>query len=212
MRCRNNAGGWCTSSISVVTGFLDTMPSPHKKPKYGPWSDFAQTPLGAPLGALDDSSLAEKVLQNKSVDINDRDVLGRTALHICAMTANAALAAKLLKSGIDGDAKDVEQGRTALHYAILYSICEFVSDDSHSHNDQFADRLGLVRAVCQGGVDMEAQDNLGRTALHYAVICDSVAMECLLEYDASTMTRDSMGMMPLNYAHEQQLVLLRQEY
>ncbi|KAJ1463702.1 hypothetical protein T484DRAFT_1558402, partial [Baffinella frigidus] len=57
-------------------------------------------------------------LYEERVDINSRDPLGRTALHICAITANRELSIHLQCLEIDCNVQDIEQGRTALHYAI----------------------------------------------------------------------------------------------
>jgi len=51
------------------------------------------------------------------VDVNGRDHLGRTPLHVAAMRGHAKIAEMLLANGADPDARD-NDGWTPLHWAM----------------------------------------------------------------------------------------------
>lgn len=57
-------------------------------------------------------------LIREQVDIHERDVEGRTALHWAADRGHAEVVKILLKAGLDSDLQDFE-GQSPLHYAAL---------------------------------------------------------------------------------------------
>ncbi|WP_341808148.1 ankyrin repeat domain-containing protein [Wolbachia endosymbiont (group E) of Neria commutata] len=57
------------------------------------------------------------LLKNKGIDINSKNILGQTALHIAVLSGNTKMVGYLLEEGADPSQQDVF-GNTALHYAV----------------------------------------------------------------------------------------------
>ncbi len=92
-----------------------------------------------------------KVLIDRGTNINARDELCRTALHVAISDGDEDLALTLLQYGADINLKTLG-GKTALHMAI------------YQYHEEFA------LALLQRDADVDIQDNLGLTALHLASI------------------------------------------
>lgn len=100
------------------------------------------------------SDILDRLLQNKDeFDINDREVEGKSALHLAAEFGHKKCVAYLLKNDADLYSTDNE-GRTALHIAASLgytSVCEVIlSSNSNS--------------------PLKVREKKGNTALHLAVM------------------------------------------
>ena len=100
------------------------------------------------------SDAALLVLLSHGAKVNEADAAGATPLMYASQPANLKAVKLLLKRGARVQAYDGE-GRTPLLYA-LYPHC---SKD---------DLGGVIQALCQAGVNINAQDRQGETALDYA--------------------------------------------
>jgi ankyrin repeat protein len=91
-----------------------------------------------------------QLLRDPNTDVNARDELGCTPLHLAL---NADTAKYLLRDKrIDHGAEDYA-GRSALHYAVLKR------------------RLDVIKVLLDNNADKEWQDDLGKTASFYAQAC-----------------------------------------
>ena len=91
----------------------------------------------------------KQLLRSSTTDINVRDENGCTALHLAS---TAEVAKKLLARTVNKAAEDNE-GRTALHCAVLKR------------------RLEVIKALLEGGLDSSIEDDMGKTAIFYAQDC-----------------------------------------
>jgi ankyrin repeat protein len=98
-----------------------------------------------------------QLLIDRGVDVNMRDGVGRTAIHVVTAKRNAKSSwttsrwiQHLSAAGVDINAKR-HDGKTALHIAIQNKSFQMAYD------------------LCECGASVSAQDSLGETALHYAV-------------------------------------------
>lgn len=94
-------------------------------------------------------------------DWNERDYLGRTALHRAAGDDQPETIRMLIEAGCDLNIQDW-CGRTALHVALL------------SHNP------GAVNVLIGAGISLNIQDNDGKSALDYALSSDNLDAMCAL--------------------------------
>ena len=69
-----------------------------------------------------------------------------------------------------------------------------------------ATRAGLienVRTILKENVNVNAQDSLGLTALHHAIITNNKSIaKLLLKKGAKYNVKDKEGLKPIDYAHE----------
>lgn len=70
-------------------------------------------------------AVVQVLLQRGAVAVDERDVEGRTALHIAAGLGDGAMIGVLLANGADTQARDV-RGHLALYYAVEQGHCEVV--------------------------------------------------------------------------------------
>jgi hemoglobin len=119
--------------------------------------------------------------------VQERSIYGRTLLHEVAGQGNLAIVKLLLHLGADPDARD-RWGHTPLY---------FVGNAS-----QGLLGAGVVRALIQGGADVNAQERLKHcTALHMAARRGDVPVaEALLHCGADREARDKLGETPLHRA------------
>ncbi|KAK1996658.1 pfs domain-containing protein [Colletotrichum falcatum] len=183
--------------------------------KSQPWTmsqlDYCgKTPLhvAASLGNVD----AARELLKAGCNVNQRDAVGDTALMTALKTGHVVLAQFLIDTGCMVDAQS-KAGVAALHCASHLSTGTALTDAmgsllsagatptianvdgvtvlhtliwSDADKDTF--KAGL-RMLLSAGVDLEARDCLGRTALADAVEWDRpVALECFVEAGANAAT------------------------
>lgn len=110
--------------------------------------------------------------------------LEQSKLHFAVCTTNGPTVQEALDSGCELSACD-GKGRTALHLAIM-----------HGSLDNAA--VVLDCSLRAEGLDIDAQDRYGATALHMASRRNCVVgVTLLLRYRASASIADTQGLIPL---------------
>ncbi len=100
------------------------------------------------------------------VNINQRNLLGESALHIACNLQEKDIIELLLKNNININIQDYENELTALHYAI------------HQNN------IDIIKILLKYNPDILLQDMYGNTALHYGCIENNIQIvDKLIEYD-----------------------------
>jgi len=154
-------------------------------------------------------------LLDHGADINSKNNEGSTPIH-CAITRNYVdtfettmdILKLLLDHGADINSKDCK-GNTPLHYACCDFLLNFQIPDTPEVHDSFY--RGCFCTKCQKerlkyliahGADVNAQNEMGQTALHLAVVsyvCDDV-IDYLTKHGADLNLRDRNGMTVLDLA------------
>jgi len=117
-------------------------------------------------------------------DINKRDSIKRTALHIAAKKDLLEAAKWLINEGADLEAND-KDGDTPLIYAAMY------------------DSVDVARLLISRGAKVNAKSGIGWTALHWTAYEDSLKVaQLLIDNRADKYIKDSDGKKPIDYARE----------
>uniref|UniRef100_A0ABD2X4J6 Uncharacterized protein n=1 Tax=Trichogramma kaykai TaxID=54128 RepID=A0ABD2X4J6_9HYME len=95
----------------------------------------------------------------QTVQVNARDELGNTPLHVAMSYYNKKIPESLLRRGADPNSAN-EKGSTPLHI-----ICQ----REQNNEDDFAELFFRINDDIQQTVQVDARDNLGRTPLQLAV-------------------------------------------
>lgn len=176
--------------------------------------EHGYTPLhiAAASGSVD----IVQLLVQKGVDANTRDEEGTTALHLAAKKNHEVVVRWLIHHGVDQKAKDKDQ-LTALHWAARErheTIIRLLAEDKTNVTvkDKYGQdpliisgredgRESVARILVEGGADMAARDESGRSGLEYAALNghDGV-VRLLVEHKASLGNKDGFGRMALHYA------------
>ena len=118
---------------------------------------------------------------NKGADIETRDILGRTPLHIAAILGKAEAVTALLEAGADIKAR-TEDGATPLHYAV---------------------NAEAVTALLQAGADIKARTEGGKTPLYVAALSGRAeAVIALIKAGADGKAKGTNGKIPFDYAKD----------
>jgi ankyrin repeat protein len=117
-----------------------------------------------------------EIIVEKSTDVNAQDKGGHTALHVAIMgkleTAIKELVKRPSNKDVDVNLKN-NQNQTALH---LTSVMKDIPID-------------LFRMILEISTDVNAQDENGNTALHWAIMSKSeIATNQLLNYNDADVT------------------------
>jgi serine/threonine protein kinase len=126
-----------------------------------------------------------EILLERGAEVNAKDSLGRTALHVAVSRRHSEVAELLLTEGADANVKDVEHGWAPLHAAAY-------NGDSKT-----------AESLIANGADLSVKDaKMGRTPLHVAAANgDSKMTELLIANGARLNAKDdSDGATPLHEA------------
>lgn len=138
-----------------------------------------------------------KLLLDKGVDVNAKDVNGNTVLHNVAADNDPKIdrIKFLLENGADINAKD-KLGRTPLHNNVA--------------GDPFNERIEVAKLFIEKGANVNAKDKLGNTPLHYifgysqghspAVYYKIDLVKVLLDKGADINAKNDYGITPIFYA------------
>lgn len=153
------------------------------------------------------------LLLSHGADVNMKNKAGTTALMWAATRGHARVVRVLLAAGADPDVRDVT-GYTALtlarmkgHDQVVRLLEEVGARDSHlldeeamiSQEEQLREAalngdVDAVRRLLKAGVNPDARDPEGRTALMYAATGgEATIMELLLDAGADVNARDAYG-------------------
>ena len=125
-----------------------------------------------------------RLLVDRGANINDRDRYGAVFLQ-AAGRQNIEILKYFLERGANINATDNNfiEGSTALHLSIS--------------------NIEIVRYLIEKGININSRDDLGKTALHYAVSQERLdIVRYLVENGSNVNARDSKGKSALNLAYE----------
>jgi ankyrin repeat protein len=141
----------------------------------------------------------EMFLARADVNVDSKDVDGRTPLSFAAEQGHVSTVKLLLaRNDIDADSKD-DDGRTPLSFAVeVQSHCLFdLCKDRNPEGHQMVIEMFLART----DVNANSKDKNGRTPLSFAAQCGcAYAVKLLLARDnVDADSRDEAGRTPLSY-------------
>jgi ankyrin repeat protein len=140
-----------------------------------------------------------RLIMDAKPDVNAKTKDGLTPLHVAAMSAHVAYQQKpddsvnraldLIKAGADLEATD-DNGRTPLIWAAMQGAQSGVAVSDF-----------MVKALLDAKAKVDARDNIGRMALHYAAEqgYDGI-VAALLQAGAKTDVKDNDGKSPADLA------------
>ncbi len=135
--------------------------------------------------AADAGDLAKvKAFIQEGIDVNTK-VHGCTPLHCAARYGHKEVAELLIAKGADINAKDT-RGRTPTDLAInqgrkeLAKLLASKGSDVSLHTAAYIGDLQRVEKFIDGGTNVDAKDQKGQTALHYAAKVGQIAVAKLL--------------------------------
>ncbi len=152
-----------------------------------------------------------EMLLSRGADPNEKDISGRTSLHVAARKGDPKLIELLLKHGIDVNvcARDLSNSIPLCHAGSRQAAEVLIANGADlSWRDESGGTVlhSLVRrgttdaaeAIIEHGVDINAQNNFGSTALHVTAIHGSKKMaELLVAKGANLNIEDNKGFTPL---------------
>jgi truncated hemoglobin YjbI/ankyrin repeat protein len=171
-----------------------------------------ESPVYASLRAATCDRFISEVDRDPS-SVRLRGLRGQTLLHDAAMAGDGELAAMLIRSGADPDARETE-GHTPLYRAstgdvarVLLSagaVADVTSGPTRGTALHQAARHGcvsVVQALLDHGATIDARDAKGATPLRRAVNCRQLEIvRLLVRYGASLRAADRRGVTPLDAA------------
>jgi len=183
------------------------------------------TPLFS--GALQEQEQVVSFLVNRGADIEAENEYGMNPLEAALHFSLVAGAQSLLQNGVILRTDEAD-GRTALHNLVFNfnDACIRRLEEQEPHFNVTVDyrsRLGpllcsggheeMVQLLLKNGLDLEAKDNQGRTALHYAAsTAHEVLTKVLLRHGANIEAVDNVLESPTLHVaagiHNEAMVLL----
>lgn len=166
------------------------------------------------------AEVVETLLRHHQVDVSARDNRGATALHLAASEGKTSTVGVMLEKRYCKVNANISNGRTALHMAAFEEHVATVqallqSPRIYINGTDKRGRTAPHAAATEGisSVDVEllndidtvrnAQDDILRTPLHYAVVSGNIeTVRHLLQAAAKINVRDSSERAPLHYAVE----------
>ncbi len=168
---------------------------------------------------LDDDTATIKHLVQKGANVNGRDDVGYSPLHLAAQERASDSVRALLDLGADPEARD-ERGNTPLHVAagtghdtvVRYLVDRGANIEATNNDGETALHAAVAEAndaartaLIQRGANVNATDNFKRTPLHLAAYNnDEFAVESLLRSGANPVARDAELHAPIDYLEEGQ--------
>ena len=164
-----------------------------------------------------------EIIQKYNINISSiMTINGENILHIAARKNNVELINYLINNNFDINSRD-KNGNTALFYAISsagpninWEVPFFENNTSFYVNTLSVQTRGdpgfpniqaqrersdkiinTIRILCENGIELNAQNNLGWTALHLSYVKYSrVIRELLINYGANTYIKTRFGRLP----------------
>ena len=202
-RTTPESGVWLTENFFThatsegVRQCLDAGADPNAKGKDG------QAPLH--LAAKSGTSEIVAALIEAGADIEAPNEFGWTPLHEAAAHCISEIVSVLLEAKADVGARN-NVGQTPLHLAAQQMTATFpmaFAAGISQHVRRRPDDVKTIKALICANANVDAQDDLGKTPLHYAAELgfeDSVNV--LLEHGADTRVQDKNGKIPFELAED----------
>ena len=205
---------------SIVVSFVIAVPALARTPAGGLKEAVGQvgtkvvTTVAASLTDIVKSGETKELVVEilRGADLTVTDDKNRTLIHIAAQAGRVDMVETLKRHGLDGQEQD-DDGLTASQLAEKAGhtqIVELLTAEEQETEEE--EMLSLIDAVINGDRQTVEQalkamynvneiDDLGRTALHHAVIRNNIELaELLIENDASLDIKDNQERTPADYA------------
>jgi ankyrin repeat protein len=166
---------------------------------------------------LNDIVLVQSFIDG-GADVNERDELGETPLHVAVVRGYRGIASLLLENGADVNAGDV-RGLTPVHAAawrgyrdtvdlLITHGADITARDkdglSPLHTAALAGRKETVALLIDKGAQVNAKSNKSLTPLHAAALTgDRETVALLIDKGADVNARSADGLTPLHIASQQ---------
>ena len=169
-----------------------------------------------------DKEWLEELLADGDLDVNLRDEIGNSALHIALEKKHNNLVELLLKNGLSANAKS-DQGNIPLHLCTdvtaAKSLIEYGSSiniknirgETPLHRCTHRKSISLMEYLLRSGADVDARNKDGETALMslsttYFSATPKYMLQILLSFGADINVKDAALKTPLHHACQNAMV------